>query len=156
MEHNTLVTTDNNQHNYSFVHHLAWFCWLKLIMRFSKLEILGSFQSHKHTSMFHNTHNLQSWHVTKGRAIPEQAWTGPEGFTSWGAQISRNQHMKVVRLLALHTGCLHVPGIPLVLISVIGWVDPRALVWPERWSQSKIPMTPSGMKPNMPLNPHNI
>ena len=61
-------------------------------------------------SLFHNTYNLQCWHVTEGKANPEQAWTGHEGFRSWGSQIYRNQHTKVVRLPALHTGCLHIPG----------------------------------------------
>jgi hypothetical protein len=32
-------------------------------------------------------------------------------------------------------------------ISVRGWIDPRAIVWPERLYQRKIPMTPSGIDP---------
>ena len=38
----------------------------------------------------------------KGKAIPVQAWTGPEGS-------KRLRHMKVVRLLALSTGRLNPP-----------------------------------------------
>ena len=34
-----------------------------------------------------------------------------------------------------------------VVISVTGWVDPKALVWPEGLSQLKIQMTTTGIKP---------
>ena len=66
----------------------------------------------------------------KGKAVPLEAWTGPEG--------SRKLRLHFVttaqdggRLSSLRTGRLYPQKILLVLISVRGWVDPRAIVRSE-------------------------
>jgi hypothetical protein len=68
-----------------------------------------------------------------------------EGPRFWGSR-----HMKVVRLSALRFGHIYLKEIFLVLISVRGWVDPRATVRPKglckkcQWHHRESNLQPSG------------
>jgi len=84
---------------------------------------------------------------SKGKAVPLQAWTGPES----SRKLRFPDFVKTAedggRLSALRTGCLYPPEILLVLISARGWVDPRAIVRSEVFMSMKNPLTPAGIEP---------
>jgi len=66
----------------------------------------------------------------------------------WGSQISRQLAHECGKVVSpMHQMPLPPRKSFLVLISVRGWVNPRAIVQLEGLCQRKIPMTPSGIKP---------
>ena len=74
---------------------------------------------------------IKSLVACKGKAVPLQAWTGPEGSRKLRFPDFVTTAQDGGRLSALRTGRLYPQEILLVLISVRGWVDPRAIVRSE-------------------------
>ena len=86
--------------------------------------------------------------IGKGKAVPLQAWSGPEGSRKLrypDYMTTAQDGGKVVSLTQ------RPPLLPqemlLVLISVRDWVDPRDIVRSEGFCQWKIPVTPGGNEP---------
>ena len=69
------------------------------------------------------------------------------GLLGWGYQISRQSAHESGKIVSPTHQPPYSPRKFLVLISVRGWVDLRAIVQPEGLCQWRIPMTPSGIKP---------
>jgi hypothetical protein len=67
--------------------------------------------------------------VVKGKAIPLQAWTGPEGSRMLRLPDFKtiDRHMKVVRFTAVRTSRLYPQELFffMLLITVRGWINPK-------------------------------
>ena len=65
-------------------------------------------------------------HLCKGKAVPLQTWTGPEGSEKLSFPDFVTTEQDYGRLSALHTGRLYPQEILLVIIFVGDWFEPRA------------------------------
>ena len=83
----------------------------------------------------------------KGKAVPLLAWTGPEGSRKLRLPDFVTTVQDCGKVSTLRTGRFYTQEILLVLISVTGWVDSKAIVRSEGFYVNENSMTAAGIEP---------
>jgi len=102
--------------------------------------------SHQERTVAGRPHSPLQLLLYKGKAVPLQARRGPEGSRKLSFPDFVTTAQDGGRLSALRTGRLYPQKILLVLTSVRGWVNPRAMVqWKIHWHQLGSKQRPSDL-----------
>ena len=128
-----------------------WKNWGQYVKRKHSSKIKAGLQQNKKFFLARKLHILYKFPYIKQqnrvelRAKVNQSLYRPRQalriLGGWGSQISWKLAQEGGKVVSL-THWLHLPP-----ISVRGWVDPRAIVWPEGLYQWKIPVMSPGIKP---------